>query len=75
MLELPSYGVEVNQDKCFSNLDQDIKEFPWLGYLFNTKNLDVHINVTSYAFLDIQSGTTVEYSKQPGKALFFSQIR
>ncbi|KAG0748862.1 hypothetical protein G6F57_003036 [Rhizopus arrhizus] len=73
--ELPSYGVEVNQDKCFSNLDQDIKEFPWLGYLFNTKNLDVHINVTSYAFLDIQSGTTVEYSKQPGKALFFSQIR
>ncbi|KAG1640946.1 hypothetical protein G6F44_006326 [Rhizopus delemar] len=73
--ELPSYGVEVNQDKCFSNLDQDIKEFPWLGYLFNTKNLDVHINVTSYAFLDIQSGTTVEYNKQPGKALFFSQMR
>ncbi|CAO3702562.1 unnamed protein product [Rhizopus stolonifer] len=74
-LELPKLGINVNQDKCLSNLEDDIEEFPWLGYLLNTKNLDVHIDVSNSTYNDLQSSSYINYSMQPGKALFVSQIK
>ncbi|KAG2208288.1 hypothetical protein INT47_006144 [Mucor saturninus] len=72
--EIRMFGLRVNTDKCVSNIDDPIEEFSWLGYVFNTENLDVHLNLPNFINSDVESMVTTEYSKHPGKALLRSCV-
>ncbi|CEI97026.1 hypothetical protein RMCBS344292_11169 [Rhizopus microsporus] len=48
---LADYGITVNEEKCLSNLEDDMDEFPWLGYRFNTRNLNVHLDLANATYL------------------------
>ncbi|CEG73056.1 hypothetical protein RMATCC62417_08512 [Rhizopus microsporus] len=72
---LADYGITVNEEKCLSNFENDMDEFPWLGYLFNTRNLNVHLDLANAAYLDLVSTVTVDYVGNIEKTLLNSQVR
>ncbi|KAI9263475.1 hypothetical protein EDC94DRAFT_79844 [Helicostylum pulchrum] len=65
--ETKSYGLKVNKSKCVSNVDQDMKEFPWLGYLLNTENLDVYLDIGTPK--DIKSSVITRFAQNSGDKL------
>ncbi|CAO3692766.1 unnamed protein product [Rhizopus microsporus] len=72
---LADYGITVNEEKCLSNLEDDMDEFPWLGYRFNTRNLNVHLDLANATYLDLVSTVTVDYVGNIEKTLLNSQVR
>ncbi|CAO0803249.1 unnamed protein product [Mucor circinelloides] len=72
---ISEFRVSVNKDKCVTNLDNDMPEFSWLGMIFNTKTLNVHIDKSKRQKTDVTSLMTVEYSRKPSKMLLNSGVR
>ncbi|KAI8073538.1 hypothetical protein BDF21DRAFT_73308 [Thamnidium elegans] len=66
--ETKKYGLKVNKSKCVSNVDQDMNEFPWLGYLLNTENLDVYLDIGQPN--DIKSSVKTSFVQNPGNKLY-----
>ncbi|OBZ91371.1 Telomerase reverse transcriptase [Choanephora cucurbitarum] len=73
--DILDFGFSVNKSKCVSNLEQDVDEFSWLGYKFNTKNLDIYIDTTRRRKQRVSSLLTVEYTRHPAKALLNTAVR
>ncbi|CEP16829.1 hypothetical protein [Parasitella parasitica] len=69
------FSVSVNKDKCLTNIYSDIAEFTWLGLIFDTKTLNVHIDKSARKKSDVTSSLTVEYSRQPSALLLNSGVR
>ncbi|KAK4512822.1 Fe2OG dioxygenase domain-containing protein [Mucor velutinosus] len=73
--DLSDFRVSVNKDKCVTNLYNDMSEFSWIGMIFDTKTLNVHIDKSKRQRSDVASFMTVEYSRKPFKALLNSGVR
>lgn len=50
-------------------------EFSWIGMIFDTKTLNVHIDKSKRQKSDVASFMTVEFSRKPSKALLNSGVR
>ncbi|CAO3639594.1 unnamed protein product [Mucor fragilis] len=42
--DISDFRVSVNKDKCVTNLHSDMSEFSFIGLVFDTKTLNVHID-------------------------------
>ncbi|KAL9548553.1 hypothetical protein MBANPS3_005623 [Mucor bainieri] len=73
--DISDFRVSVNKDKCVTNLDTDMPEFSWIGMIFDTKTLNVHIDKSKRQKSDVTSFMTVEYSRKPSKVLLNSGVR
>ncbi|KAL5006466.1 hypothetical protein ScPMuIL_015272 [Solemya velum] len=78
---IPEFHCYTNPDKSLTNFEFTHKEigniptiadddyFPWCGMVFNTRTLNVSVDYSRYADLDVKDGMTFDLIHQPGNTM------